>query len=308
MFNILGKSEQEVLPATRIEAGGKTPFRKQFGWHIQQGEAHAAIVTVTPAIAAELLKHNAGDGFTNRAQSEPTIAKYQRAMKLGWRLTGETIIVSKTGRLLNGQHRLVACVRSGCSFPSFVVFGIDDDAFSFMDIGKKRSAGDIFHINGVKNAAQMAAATQWLWKYRYTGMQTPASHSYPTHEELYNYYLDNIEIVNSTRAGARFNEERMAPGSLMTALHYIAASFNRKLADDFFEKVATGIGLLSAKDPASKLRKRLIKDKDEASKLPDMYVAAFTAQAWNAVRQNKPIEIFRWRGEQNPDQPFPRLV
>lgn len=29
--------------------------------------------------------------------------------------------------------------------------------------------------------------------------------------------------------------------------------------------------------------------------------------AWNAMRQGRRLGLLRWRGEQNPNQPFPRV-
>lgn len=42
-----------------------------------------------------------------------------------WKLNGKTICFDRTGRLLNGQHRLSAVVRSGVSLTTVVVRGLD---------------------------------------------------------------------------------------------------------------------------------------------------------------------------------------
>ena len=69
----------------------------------------------------------------NRKVSSVKVAEYEDAMSVDeWPLTGATIVFGKSGRLLDGQHRLRACVRSGKPFRSYVVFGIDDSAFSFI--------------------------------------------------------------------------------------------------------------------------------------------------------------------------------
>ena len=44
-----------------------------------------------------------------------------------WRLNGKTICFDSTGRLLNGQHRLSAVVRSGVTLTTVVVRGLDPD-------------------------------------------------------------------------------------------------------------------------------------------------------------------------------------
>ncbi len=287
---------------------GKTPFRKQVGWHVKQGTPHAAVITITPAIAEDLLKRNFGEGWQNRSLSRITIEKYKNAMQCGWRLTGETIIISKSGRLLNGQHRLHACLISGSAFTTFVVFGIDDDAFAFMDRGKIRTAGDIFSIQGIPDANMVAAATLWVWKYHNTKMLSPDGAQTPPPDQLFDYFgSHHPQIPESIKAGRPFGERKIAGPSLMTALHYLCSRKNREASDWFFSSVATGAEL-RAIDPALKLRNKLIEDRIGGSRIADIYVAAYTVQAWNAMRQNKRIGLFRWRGEGAPDQPFPSII
>lgn len=271
---------------------------------ISDQATRAMVRAVDPPMARALLELNT----SNRPASSPTLKKYEARMRRGWKLTGETIIVSRNGALLNGQHRLHACISSGRTFQVFLVFGIDDDAFAFMDIGKTRGASDIFSIYGVSNAASMSAAALWVWKYQNTGMLEPASWLKPTHDQLYEFFLEHQGLQKSYTAGHRFAENKVAPQAIMTALHYLCSKVSRSAADDFFEKVATGIGLKKASEPAAKLRKRLLEDKIGGRRLGDLYVGAYTVMVWNAMRQNGPVPLMRWRGEQNPDQPFPRIV
>jgi hypothetical protein len=78
-----------------------------------------------------------------------------------WGLTGDTIKFGTNGQLLDGQNRLSASAKTGKSFRTHVVFGIDPALFGRMDIGKPRNAADILHIAGFKYAATLAAAIRW---------------------------------------------------------------------------------------------------------------------------------------------------
>ena len=71
-------------------------------------------VFVDVPLALELLKANS----TNRELRNHVVEGYVDQMKKGqWREdTGETIKISKTGRLLDGQHRLNAIVKFGSGF------------------------------------------------------------------------------------------------------------------------------------------------------------------------------------------------
>ena len=285
---------------------GKTPFKKQIGWHVNCDEPHATVMTVTPLMADELLRRNEREDYRNRTLSASTLDKYTDEMKRGWKLTGETIIISKSGRLLNGQHRLHACIAAEKSFQTFVVFGVDDDAFAFMDIGRKRTAGDIFSIHGIKDANRMASATLWIWKYHNTKMNTPPAGASPTPDQLYDYYNSVApNLTASVTVGRQCKD--LAPPALMVALHYLCSQKSAAHADKFFVGIATGVNL-TAKDPALKLRNRLIEERIGGGTLSDIYIAAFTVQAWAAARQGRAVGIFRWRGEQNPTQPFPSII
>ena len=282
---------------------------RSIGWlesNVSRGKSQpfAVPMEITPTLAEILLERNE----SNRTPRDHVIKRYSRQMKAGiWGLTGETIIISKGGILLNGQHRLKACVDAATSFPTFIVFGIDGAQFSHLDEGSKRSSADVFGIYSVPNASAMAAAAALLWKHQNAGMGNPEASKMPTNEELYEFYLLHTDLQKSHRAGHRFTEYKLASPAMCTMLHYLCAKKNRAEADAFFEKVATGVGL-SAKEPAKKLRDKLIQNKAGSERLLAVHVGAFFVQAWNAQRQNKPINLFRFRSDQNPNEPFPGIV
>lgn len=80
-----------------------------------------------------------------------------------WGVTGDTIKFGTDGRLLDGQNRLSAAVRTGKSFRTHVVFGIEPQLFGRMDIGKPRNPADVLHIAGFKYASTLAAAIRWAY-------------------------------------------------------------------------------------------------------------------------------------------------
>jgi hypothetical protein len=100
----------------------------------------AKVETIAPARAAKMLENNAG----NRKPKISAISRYARYMTLGyWMLTGQPIIIADTGRLLDGQNRLMACIKAGVSFETLVVRGISEDAYKAMDQGYGRTKQDI---------------------------------------------------------------------------------------------------------------------------------------------------------------------
>jgi len=80
----------------------------------------------------------------NRHVSANVIHKYARDMAAGrWCLNGQTIKISSSGKLLDGQHRLEAAKKAKRSFQSIVVEGLPEDSFGSLDIGRRRGVADI---------------------------------------------------------------------------------------------------------------------------------------------------------------------
>ena len=306
MFNILKHPEDGKEVTTSGANLGN--FRKKLRWHIGQSR-HAEFWTISPAAAAELIKLNTDEDYRNRPPNAQTIGRYARAMKEGrWMLTGEPLIISGDGVLLNGQHRLYGCIESGCVFETLIVFGIERAHFKFMDRGLKRTAAHVFAIEGVQNATLMAAAMQWVYRITEHGGWNGTPSERLENEQLLRLYYQNESLQQSAWVSHAINKEgeHLTSNALLTALHYLFAAKNRKMADEFVSKVVTGVGVASANEPEHKIRKWLAADnKESGGRTNETYRAAYIVMAWNARRNNKPIKIFRWRTEQTPTASFP---
>lgn len=177
-------------------------------------------ITITPDLAEHILV-NVSD--TNRARRGASVRKYADDMANGrWRLTGDTIKFGKAGLLRDGQHRLAACVRAGVPFSTFVAFGIDDDAFVAMDIGRNRKGDDTFTIASVPNATTCAAAVRW---YKIFTSNNPANRAltFQNRELLETYKaLDTAafdDAVSSAKNACR--NQRLITESSLAALVFI---------------------------------------------------------------------------------------
>lgn len=283
--------------------GGKTSFTKHLRWKMKTTDIEQ--MSITPDMAREMLAYNTD----NRPLTQSTVKKYARQMIAGeWRLTREMILFSPT-RLIQGQHRLTACVESGASFPAYVAFGEPDANFAFIDIGKPRGPDDIFAIHGVPNYTAMSSASRWVMAYdrEMVSHGSSAMSTSPTPDELYRFYLEHQKLQDSMHVSAAFKESKLAAPSMMAAMHYICARKNRAQADEFFLQVGSGVGLSGKNSPAFKLRKRLIDNyASAAGKLSYLVIAAYTIKAWNAMRDNRPLGVLKWRGDGAPNEAFPR--
>lgn len=228
----------------------------------------------------------------NRPISQHTIRRYQAAMSAGqWTYTGEAIIFSKD-HLIDGQHRLMACVKSGKPFDALVVFGAPDDAFAFIDVGKTRTAGDIFGIHGVTNAKAAAAAIAWVIGYENGYLDVHSNQPLPkftTHAELYAGLENRPTFQDSIAIGRLFGRLKLSQPAIVTGMHYICAQKSRDDADAFFRNVAEGIGFTGRDDPAYRMNKVLIDSATTRRKLGRTETAALFIKAWNAYRRHRPI-------------------
>lgn len=273
----------------------------------------AKLMTITPAMAAAMLERNENEdenvGWRNRPHSPKGVKRYARAMETGWRLTGETIIFGKNGRLLNGQNRLRACIQAGVSFPCIVVYGIDDDAFSFLDTGMKRTAGHVFAIDGISNAVAIAAAARLLYGYLNNRDWNGAAPEIDNDPLLAFYKEHHKRLQESVSIGQKLNKSKLMVCSWGVFLHYVCALKHRGQAQDFFTKLSTGIGFGDQSEVTYKIRDKLLANaKSSSSKLSDVLIGAYTVQAWNAFRTEGKKELFRWRTAQNPTESFPRVM
>lgn len=281
----------------------QAPFADRLAEMIKLPPVGSVKMRVTPDMAAVMLARNE----SNRPMSRGTVSRYAETMKRGlWAYTRAPIIFAKSGRLQDGQHRLSAVVSSGVPCDFDLVFGDADENFAFIDIGKVRSAGDIFKINGVQHWNAVAAISALVWSYANDAFSFGVSGTTArkiTTAELYEFYKNTPSIDKSLKIYNKFHYERLTSPSLMAALHCICANKNRALADQFFTNVAEGLGFTGKKDPAYLLHKRLIDNLSSVEKLGKTTIAALTIKAWNKTREGRDVGTLKYA----VDESFPKV-
>lgn len=63
-----------------------------------------------------------------------------------WFITHQGIAFDKNGRLVDGQHRLMAIVKSNMRVPILVTNNLEEESYNYIDIGNKRNQCDIYKI------------------------------------------------------------------------------------------------------------------------------------------------------------------
>jgi hypothetical protein len=110
---------------------------------------------ITPRLAEEMLKKNT----MNRSIKPIKLLDYIRQMECNlWKEeTGESIKIANDGTIIDGQHRLMAIIKSGTSLNFLLITGLEKDVFTVIDSGATRTAGDVFQIAGVNNSRNISA-------------------------------------------------------------------------------------------------------------------------------------------------------
>jgi hypothetical protein len=104
-----------------------------------RSKEEATVMDITPDVAKEMLETSPG----NRRLRGWYVDMLAAAMKRGeWRVTSQGIGFDVFGRLRDAHHRLNACIQSGVSFQSVVVFGMRTDAYEVTDTGMVRTYAD----------------------------------------------------------------------------------------------------------------------------------------------------------------------
>jgi hypothetical protein len=242
-----------------------------------------SVKTITPAQAKKLLERNTN----NRPLSAAHVKFLCGVIRRGeWKLNGDAIRYNANA-LVDGQHRLAACVETGISIHTVVVDGVDSGVFNTIDTGKNRGGADVLAINGVKNCNIVASGLRFI-QYITTGSTTKMSNI--QYEELYDRYSD---ISASCPIAIRCR--KVLSASIGCATHCLFSRKDPQEADVFFDALRTGAGLKD-KDPVLVLRDRLMRDKDSYTRLHPRQIAQLVIKAWNAHVSGEKVSVLRANG------------
>lgn len=198
------------------------------------------IELVTPEMASKLLDTNTN----NRNLSHKTVAALSNAMARGeWKMNGDPIRMSRTGVLLDGQHRLSAVVKSGMSFDFLIIYGLDDSVFTTIDTGKKRNGCDALSIDGFNNISTLSAVCRMLVSARNFG--APFAQGKNTGEASLQQLVDFARDDEFVHESARFADGQKAIGKMfqksnIAYCHYIFNKVSPSYSKDFFDELIGG--------------------------------------------------------------------
>lgn len=248
------------------------------------------VATVTPEIARAWLDKN----NKNRKASMGHVNAMARDMKNGdWRVTGDAIRFDDIDNLIDGQHRLMACIEAGVPFTTFVMYGLPTDVQTSIDIGKSRSAADYMTMNGLPNAMHVQAAARVIIAIK-AGLDSRdgAINSRRTIAETLHAIEKHKELASSVRLSLGVTG---IPISQAGALHYIGAHVlsKKSRADAMLEVLKNGVPDYQG-DPIHRLRERLMKSRIDAKyTIKRSDVPRYFIHAWNNFSAETPLDVVK---------------
>lgn len=202
--------------------------------------------TITPEQATKWLDGN----IDNRNVRPLLVREFARDMRAGnWKLTGEAIKFN--GRdLLDGQHRLLACIQAQTPFITAVARNVEQSAVAAMDSGAKRSVSDLMRWNGEVDVFNLGATINLahMWENDAWGIN-----GRPTHAEVLAWLEANPDVRTSVRAVRPVRDAIGGAISPWAALHYRTQQLSSIDSQEFFEGLTVGANLLVG-DPILALR------------------------------------------------------
>jgi hypothetical protein len=258
---------------------------------------------ITPARAEAML----GCNTRNRHLGSPTVNNYARMMKEGnWILNGDAIRFAVDGTLLDGQHRLAACILANLPLTTWVGRGFPVEAQMTMDAQRKRTAGDVLTIEGFHGGNVLASIVRMVYRWE-RGQRNlfgfgGAENNLTTLEVVQRVQDDKDELyITAAKQAGRAGIKKMATPKSVGAFFVLASRVDPERAQVFFDRLDSDVDHHKG-SPILTLRRnwsRLNNDKGRTS-TPGVYLMG-GVRCWNAWMAGRSLEAVVWKDPNIPE-------
>ena len=262
------------------------------------------LVYITPQVAQKYLSHNT----QNRKESPRNVNFLVDQMKKGLFLeNGESIVFDVNNNLTDGQHRLMAILKSGIPYHIPVVRGVQKNTMATYDTGKNRSSIDILNLNGFKNATNLSALVKLIYKYE--TKKSKSSDSFTknrieglTNQQVLNYCLQNNDwlqglIRNSANLYSKAKTRVLGVSNLSFIAYTVGGRKPNEQVYDFMKNI---YGITRTEGTAtSYLYSRLYNSKINKEPLNFYWTLGMSLKAWNYFIDGNPsVRFFKFSIDQ----------
>lgn len=265
-------------------------------------------VFFTPEYAAYLVTKNVNH---NRPVDRRSLERYIADMETGdFPYTGASICIDWDGRLIDGQHRLLACVQCGIGFSANLIENMDPRMFGYMDRNKNRTASDHFVVKqkmtgkSVSYSHQAATLAGMLLEEKQFGadgfvarmaMHGRLSADPAKRGEFAHEFSDDPKFRFAISQGITL--KALMTGKIgMYCVYKMRQAASEKIAHDFITRLRSGQNM-DSNDPARVLHDRLTDSKKLTKKnLTDQDRVGLSSKAFQLDRTGKTVtpKDFKW--------------
>jgi hypothetical protein len=272
---------------------------------------HTVIENITPDRARVML----GKMRNPRPFSRHTAAIYAQTMRNGqWDFNGDAIRINEDDEVIDGQHRLHAVIQSGKPQKMLVMYGLKNEVFQSIDVGKRRSPGDMLAIAGYKHTINTGSVARALMVYEsgvYWAEEAANKLDYrPTPKQIVKFVERNPDVAeNCAYLANRYMNTMRLTGATPIGLSYtLAKRANEKKAQEFLDGVNGDVSTTKT-DPRWVVRDFLMRQKVESKGLRRLNIQYTQAVMINAANLyfaglEASVGLIRWKPEV---QWFPRF-
>jgi hypothetical protein len=247
-------------------------------------KAHSSVVTITPTLAQLLLERNP----INRPISKRNAADLASDIASGrFEFNGESIVISNTGTLIDGQHRLAQVIATGACIESVLVFGPKEAARFTIDTGRSKTIGNFLAMKGQTYTNILGPAVGFILQWKEHGrISTGGDQARPTKAQII-AAVDELRGIDESVAFTAAAMKNIRSHAVLAFAHYVLwKRSSREAADRFMTKLFEG-DELKRTDPILYCRERLRRMGRESMANAR---AELVFKCWNAHRRGEQID------------------
>lgn len=262
------------------------------------------IEVITPEVAKVYLDKNLPN---NRKINKGQVSYYARMMSEGqWVCDGTPISFDENGHLVNGQHRLSACVEAGVPFETAVNRNVPENSFFVMDKGYSRRSSQDLSIAGIPNSRSICAMVgRYIKMVKLEGKahsidytnRAGGSFKLST-TDILNKYNEDVEYWQSLHSltTQMYVRCRILPADEVSP---IIAYLNKHKGYDLDYVLDFWYQLFYAERTELQIihlmRDKLINDKMSAVKMTSKMRTQLLVKVWECYKKNMSPKLLRWQ-------------
>ena len=243
------------------------------------------IKKITPEYAQKLLTKTEEAGIVNRKVNQRTVDMYVKALRAGkWKLNGEDIKLDEKGYIIDGQHRLLACVKSGITMETCFKTGVPRDSFDTIDCGRIRNGNQVLQMAGVPYHVIVNSIILGIREYEAYGHMDTKEKYLAQYELLEEYEKHPKDYVEAAQFAMKcvWESHFLTPKLVGTLYFHLVHTrkADKAKVEEFFSAI-TSFNTAENK-VADKLRVFLNKTRSKNIKVRERLLIAYLIKTWNA--------------------------